>query len=232
MLTTLNKLASRQSKPTTALYQDVQHFLQYAATYPDAAVTYGASDMRLVLWSDSSYLSESESRSRAGGHHYLTRNGDPTATPPNGPIDSISTIIPTVVSAVSEAEYAALFLNGQAAVSTRQTLEDLGYPQSATPIITDNTTAYGIANRTLKLKRSKAIYMRYNWIRDRVTNGAYIVHWGPGDFNLADYFTKTHPPHYYRSMRATFVRDWQPYPLPSPRSRRSIPTVHPQKTPV
>jgi len=226
MLTTLNKLASRQSKPTTALYKDVQHFLQYAASYPDAAVTYTASDMRLVLWSDGSYLSESLSRSRAGGYHYLTGKGDPLLEPPNGAIEAISTIIPTVVSASSEAEYASLFLNGQAAISTRQTLEDLGYPQSATPIITDNTTAYGIANRTVRLKRSKAIDMRYNWIRDRVTNGAYTVLWGPGDSNLADYFTKTHPPHHYRSMRSTFVRDKHPYPLPSPRPRRTQKT-HP-----
>ena len=225
MLTTLNKLASRQSKPTVSLYKDIQHFLQYAASYPDAAVTYTASDMRLVLWSDGSYLSESLSRSRAGGYHYLTGTGDPLLEPANGAIEAISTIIPTVVSAASEAEYASLFLNGQAAVSTRQTLEDLGYPQPATPIITDNTTAYGIANRTVRLKRSKAIDMRYNWIRDRVTNGAFTILWGPGDSNLADYFTKTHPPHHYRSMRSTFVRDKHPYPLPSPRPRRT-PKTH------
>ena len=230
MLTTLNKLASRQSKPTTALYRDVQHFLQYAATYPNAAVTYTASDMRLVLWSDGSYLSESLSRSRAGGYHYLTGNGDPLLEPPNGAIEAISTIIPTVVSAASEAEYAGLFINGQAATSTRQTLEDLGYPQQATPIITDNTTAYGIANRTVRLKRSKAIDMRYNWIRrDRVANGRGLtIHWGPRDSNLlAEYFfTKTHPPHHYRSMRATFVRDKHPFPLPTPRPRCS-PVIHP-----
>jgi hypothetical protein len=221
MLTTLNKLASRQSNPTTALYNDVQHFLQYAATYPEAALSYTASDMRLVLWSDSSYLSESNSRSRAGGYHYLTNNGDPTTAPVNGAIDVISAILPTVVSAISEGEYASLFLNGQAAVSTRHTLEDLGYPQQATPIITDNTTAYGIANRTVRLKRSKAIDMRYNWIRDRVTSGDYTVLWGPGETNLADYFTKTHPGHHYRSMRATFVKDKHPFPLPLPRNRRN-----------
>jgi len=221
MLTTLNKLASRQSLPTTSLLSDVQHFLQYAATYPEAEVTYCASDMRLVLWSDASYLSESSSRSRAGGYHYLTDKGDPATAPVNGAIDAISTIIPTVVSATSEAEYAGLFLNGQAAISTRHTLEDLGYPQAATPIITDNTTAFGIANHQVRLKRSKAIDMRYNWIRDRVTNGDYTVLWGPGDLNLADYFTKTHPPHHYRTMRSKFVRDKKPFPLPAPRPRRT-----------
>jgi len=61
------------------------------------------------------------------------------------------TIISTVVSAASEAEVAALYLNGQAALPTRQTLSDLGYHQSATPIFTDNTTALGIANSTVRL---------------------------------------------------------------------------------
>ena len=205
MLAPLSKLASRQATPTAALLDAVQHFLQYAATYPEAALTYHASDMRLVVWSDASYLSESKSRSRAGGLHYLSSVSDPTSAPVNGAIEAVSTIIPTVVSAASEAELAGLFLNGQAAVSTRHTLADLGYPQDPTPLITDNTTALGIANRSVRLKRSKAIDMRYHWIRDRVDLGDYVVLWGPGADNLADYFTKTHPPAHYKSMRSHFV---------------------------
>jgi len=176
--------------------------------------------MHLVHLSDTSYLPKSNSRSRAGGHHYLTAKGDPKTAPVNATIDTISTIIPTVVSAASETEY-AVFLNGQAAVSTRHTLEDLGYPQLTTPIITDNTTAYEIANHTVRLKRSKAIDMRYNWIRDRVTNGEHTVLWGPENFNLADYFTKTHPPLHYQTMRSTFVQDKKHFPLPATRPRRT-----------
>ena len=83
----------------------------------------------------------------------------------NCAVEAISTIIPTVVSAASEAETAALFVNGQAGVPTRLTLTDLGYPQSGTPIISDNTTAIGFANNSVRLKRSKAIDMRYHWIK-------------------------------------------------------------------
>jgi len=115
----------------------------------------------------------------------------------------------------------ALFQNGQAAVSSINTLADLGYPQIATPIITDNSTAVGIANHTVRLKRSKAMDMRYHWIRDRVHQGYYHVTWGPGALNLADYFTKTHPPHHYRAMRSTYVGDPHPFPLPVPRPLRT-----------
>lgn len=46
----------------------------------------------------------------------------------NGAIHAISSIIPAVVASVAEAEYAALFLNGQEAASIRDTLTALAYP--------------------------------------------------------------------------------------------------------
>jgi hypothetical protein len=205
MFTTLNKLASQQSKPSKSLLSAVAHFLQYASSYPDAVLQYRASDMRLVVESDASYLSESNSRSRAGGILFLSSNGDPASAVLNGPIEIISCIIPSVVAAASEAEYAALFLNGKAAASVRNTLEDLGYPQTPTPIFADNTTACGIANSTSKIRRSKAIDMRFHWIRDRVKQNQFTVIWRPGGTNLADYFTKTHPVSHYRKMRETYV---------------------------
>ena len=67
---------------------------------------------------------------------------DPAAAEVNGAIEAISTIMPTVVSSAAEAELAGLFLNGQCALSTRTTLASLGHPQSSTPLITDNTTAW------------------------------------------------------------------------------------------
>ena len=205
MIPTLSKLASRQSVPTVTLYADVQHFLQYAATYPDAEVTCYPSDMRLVIWSDASYFSESGARSRAGGLHYLTTAGDPATTPVNGAVDVLSVILPTVVSAASEAEYAALFQNGQAAVSSINTLADLGYPQTVTPIITDNSTAVGIANHTVRLKRSKAMDMRYHWIRDQVKLKTFKITWKAGKLNLADFFTKAHPVKHHLEIRWKYV---------------------------
>ena len=207
MATPLSKLSIGQAKPTTRNLAAVMYFLQYAATYPDATLTYYPSDMRLVIWSDASYLSESNARSRAGGMHYLTSQGDPIAAKPNGAVEVISSIIPTVCSASSEAETAGLFINGQAGVPTRLTLTDLGYPQPATPIISDNTTAIGFANNSVRLKRSKAIDMRYHWIRDRVARGEYSVAWGPGAENFADYFTKNHPAKHCREIRSRYVGD-------------------------
>ena len=122
----------------------------------------------------------------------------------NGAVDNISCIIPTVVSSAAEAEYAALFLVGKEATSARHVLHDLGYPQQATTILCDNTCA-GIAPRSVKQKRSKAMDMRYHWIRDQVCQNKFKVIWEAGKYNLADYFTKAHSVKHFVEMRNIFV---------------------------
>ena len=100
-----------------------------------------------------------------------------------------------------------LHIVGREAVSASTTLRDLGYPQEATLIVCDNQCAVGIANRTVKQKQSKAIAMRYHWIRDRVELDELRVEWRPGQDNLADFFTKTHPVHHHLSQRKLYVHD-------------------------
>ena len=70
---------------------------------------------------------------------------------------------------------------------------------------TDNTTAEGLANDTVKQKRSKAIDMRFYWIRDRVKQGQYHVYWRKAEFNRADYFTKHHAPKHHLNMRHAYL---------------------------
>ena len=91
------------------------------------------------------------------------------------------------------------------AISIRNTLADLGYPQGTTQLICDNKCAVGIAQNTLKLKRSKTIDMRYHWIRDQVLAKTFNVTWQSGNSNLADFFTKAHPVHHHLAMRKFYV---------------------------
>ena len=159
--------------------------------------------MKLWVQSDASYHSESGARSRAGGILYF---GLDVATGSiNGAIDHMSTIIPTVCASAAEAEYAALFLICREATNARNILADLGYPQDTTTVICDNQCAVGIANSDVKLKRSKAIDMRYHWIRDQVKQEKFNVTWEKGSTNLADYHTKAHTVHQFSTMRRIFV---------------------------
>jgi hypothetical protein len=67
-----------------------------------------------------------------------------------------------ILSSASEAELATLFYNGKEGAPLRITLEELGHPQPPTPMmVTDNSTA----NESVKQKRSKAMDMRFYWIR-------------------------------------------------------------------
>jgi hypothetical protein len=111
----------------------------------------------------------------------------------------------SVLSSATEAETGALFHNAKDAAPFRITLLKLGHPQGPTPVQTDNACASGIINDTVKQHRSKAMDMRFYWIKDRVAQDQYVVHWSKGSNNLADYFTKHHSPSHHHLMRLRYL---------------------------
>jgi hypothetical protein len=81
-----------------------------------------------------------------------------------------------VLSSAAEAELAALFYNCKEACSLRTTHKEIGYPQPP--------TAIGIANDTVKQRRSKAIDMQFYWIADRVKQNQFLIYWKNGSRRL------------------------------------------------
>jgi hypothetical protein len=210
MLKALGTLSTQQSKPTEATMESIVKFLNYAATHPDAELQYIASDMILWIDSDASYLSEPNARSTCAGAFFLSDSPRDPSKPPqpqdpepadNAPIHVLCSIMREIVSSAAEAELGGLFHNGKDGCPIRTCLEELGHPQPPTPLKTDNTTADGIANDTVKQKRSKAIDMRFYWIRDRVRQGQYHVYWRRSGVNRGDYYTKHHPTRHHQEMR-------------------------------
>jgi hypothetical protein len=130
------------------------------------------------------------------------------------------------MSSATEAELGALFYNAKDGVWLRTTLDEMGHPQPATPIQTDNACASGIANDTVKQRRSKAIDMRFYWVKDRVSKGQFLVHWRRGTDNLADYFTKHHSPSHHRLMRSRYLISLHK-PTPAPCAVPSPPAALP-----
>jgi hypothetical protein len=106
--------------------------------------------------SDASYPSMPQAQSRVGGHDYLSsQSANPAKAPtnnppPNQPIHNIFHKIRSTMASASKAKVGGLFINGQEAIPLRTTLEGLGHPQPPMPVKTDNSTASGIANNTLK----------------------------------------------------------------------------------
>ena len=203
MLTALSELSSAQATATNATKRACQQFLDYCASHPNGSVRYHASDMILKLHSDSSYLNAVGARSRQGGHLYLGNKSKPDIL--NGAVLNLAAIMKMVLSSAAKAEFGALFHNTKEATPLRTTLEELGHPHPPTPVLVDNSTAVGLANDTVTQRRSRAIDMRFYWVRDRFNQQQYHVYWAPAHHNLADYFTKHHTPSHLRKMRKYFV---------------------------
>jgi hypothetical protein len=208
MLVALGTIASARTTEATA--KAVAHLLNYAASNPDATIRFHASGMCLKIHSDASYLSEPKARSRAGGHFFLSSNSPlPTATsippPENGAIHTLCSIMKMVLASATEAELGACFFNAKEGVMIRIILVEMGHPQPTTPIQVDNSCAAGIANDTVKQRRSKAIDMRFYWLKDRECQGQFHIHWRKGAENRADYVTKHHSAAHHRRMRPTYL---------------------------
>jgi hypothetical protein len=164
--------------------------------------------MVLVTHSDAGYLNEEGARSRAGGHHFLSEN---IANPSNnGAIYNEASIIKSVMSSAAEAEIGALYINARKGVEERNILEEMGHLQPPTPVQTDNSTADGIVNLRVQPKRTKAMDMRFHWLRDRgVNQRQFRFYWRPGTFMRADYWTKHHSPSHHHHMRSEILTPYQ-----------------------
>jgi hypothetical protein len=127
----------------------------------------------------------------------------------NGFIHTVCNKLKPVMASAAEAEVGALFLNGQEATILRTTLQDLSHPQPATHVKTDNLTAAGIANNSIKQCRSRAMDMHFYWIQDWVLQGQFIVYWKPGTNNMGDYYTKHHSPAHHQLMQSQYLHTKQ-----------------------
>ena len=158
--------------------------------------------MVLRVDSDGAYLVAPKARSRAGGYHFL---GDEAGELFNAPIYVLAKVIKHVNASAAETEISSVCLNAREATIFRQALEDMGHPQGPTPIKTDNTTARGIIDETMKAKYLKGADMRVNWMRDRCQRGQFRVYWESAETNLADYPTKKHSPTHHRKVRPIYT---------------------------
>ena len=201
----ISKLAQHAAKPTEKNWEELMWLCQHAYTHPNGSIVYRASDMQLKGHTDGSHQSEKNSRSRAAAYFYFGSADVNDTTDLNGAILVDSAVISVVTASAAETEYAATFMGAINAEALRTIATDLGHPQGPTPLITDNKTVDGIVNNTCKQRRSKAMDMRFNWVRDRVGQGHFLVMWRRGKDNYADFFSKIHPNSYYREQKLKYT---------------------------
>ena len=125
--------------------------------------------------------------------------------PNNGAVLNIAHIIKHVMASATEAELAALYIMAREAVYIRIILEEMGHKQPPTPLQTDNAMAEGIINKKVQQKRTKAMDMRFHWLRDRECQQQFRFYWRPGKLNYADYWTKHHSAKHHRNVRREYL---------------------------
>ena len=114
------------------------------ATQEEAVLTYNASDMKLAVHSNASYLSKPKSRSWAGGHFFLSNN---IVIPQNNEaMLNIAHIIKHIMTSTIKEELAGLYIMAKKAVYIIIILEEMGHAQLPTPLQTDKAMVDKIVN--------------------------------------------------------------------------------------
>jgi hypothetical protein len=109
------------------------------------------------------------------------------------------------MSSVAEAELGGLFINAKTAVPIQKMLEELGHRQPPTPIQTDNSTACGVVNNEIQPKATKAMDMRFYWLKDRESQKQFKKIWIRGTLNRGDDVTKHHPAVHHQAIRPALL---------------------------
>ena len=90
------------------------------------------------------------------------------------------------MESATEPALVGFFEKCQKATSTRKALKEMGHIQPPTPVVTYNTSANNIVNRTAKKKIYRAIDKRLNWVRERIRQNHFHIFWEGGKKNLED----------------------------------------------
>ena len=109
------------------------------------------------------------------------------------------------MSSAAEAELGALYINSREAIPQRHLLIEMGHPQPPTPMQVDNSTALGVVKKTMQQKQTKAMDMRFHWLRCRINQKQFRTYWQAGSTNLGDYVTKHHPAIHHKTIRPVYL---------------------------
>ena len=111
LLVALSAIAARQSYTTVATEQAVHLLLDYVSSYPADGIVYRANDMILCAHADAGFPNETNTRSRAGAHIFLSEN-DPFPRF-NGAVLSIAQIIKFIMASAGPNQNLQPFLSQQ-----------------------------------------------------------------------------------------------------------------------
>ena len=88
----------------------------------------------------------------------------------NGPVALHTGQLAGVLESTAEAEIVNHFDTGEATLYAKRILDDLGHPQPATIIFTDNVCSKEHSNDTIKGTKLRHFDRRYEWLKHIIAN--------------------------------------------------------------
>ena len=166
MSVALGAIAAQAHSLTKETDEVVNEILDHLETHAKDLILCRRSTMEIEAHSDSGHLNESKDHSGASKRICLSE--DAHAPTFHGAVLTISQIIKYVMTSPTEVELASLFVAAKKCVEIKQVSEEMGWPQTLTPIQVDNTTSVGVVNDNIIPKQTNSMEMPLWLLRCRI----------------------------------------------------------------
>jgi hypothetical protein len=173
--------------PSDRHIETAQKTIRYLKSTADRVLRLGGDDeIKLFAFSDASYITTGNCKSRLGGCLFLGLN--------SGAIYSFSKNDSVVAHSSTEAELRAIDIVTRTACHIRDILSFIGCTQnSPTIIFVDNRSAIDLCKTLKTTSNTRHINLIINYIRECINNRIISLQFIPTEDNVADILTKPLP---------------------------------------
>jgi hypothetical protein len=180
----------------SAHHKAARHLLQYLKATCTQGLSYGldTSPLSLTGYSDSDWGAHLDTRRSTSGYIFFLAGG---------PVSWKSKLQPTVALSSTEAEYMALTLAAQEAISLRALFATLSGIDDPVRLFGDNKSSIALSSNPTSHQATKHIDIKHHFVREKVTHGDILLDYIPTNLMVADALTKALPyPTFSRLCRA------------------------------
>ncbi|XP_020412069.1 uncharacterized protein LOC109947077 [Prunus persica] len=178
----VNSVCQFMTAPTDIHFGAVKRILRYLKGTSHYGITYTSSDMQLLVYSDSDWAGDPNTRCSTTG--YVVYLG-------NNPISWQSKKQTSVSRSSTEAEYKALAHSASEVSWIQQVLKDMHLFLATPPILhCDNLSALALSSNPVFHSRIKHLDTDFHFVRERVQRGDIHVQYVPTQEQVADVLTK------------------------------------------
>jgi hypothetical protein len=187
----VNRLAKFMSCPTEELWKVALNLCGYLKYTIDYGVHLGKGES-CVMYCDADFASDIDKRRSHTGWVFMLYG---TA------VCWQSKCQPTVAVSTTEAEYQSVSMATREALWLQQLLPEFGIDVSQLTIFCDSMGALKSLKNPQITQRTKHIDVMHHFVRERVADGLVRLEFVPGEYNVADIFTKPLPGPKFRRLR-------------------------------